>query len=87
MGAAHGIYPWGSALVRRSLDEKTFWVVVDFFLGWSGEGKRTRQGKYCSVVFAGDTRVQTLRVQDLDQVSFECTGDEKQEQRELRRED
>ena len=28
-----------------------------------------------------------LRVQDLDQVSFECTGDEKQGQRELRRED
>jgi len=28
-----------------------------------------------------------IRVQDLDQVSFECTGDEKRKQRELRRED
>jgi hypothetical protein len=34
-------------------------VVVDFFLGGTGEGKRTRQGKYCRVVFGGDTRVQT----------------------------
>ena len=33
------------------------------------------------------TKIQSLRVQDLDQVSFECTGDEKQGQRELRRED
>jgi hypothetical protein len=59
MGTAHGIYPWGSVLVRRSLDEETFWVVVDFFLGGQGEGKRTRQGKYCRVVFARDVRVQT----------------------------
>ena len=59
MGADHGIYPWDSELVRRSLDEKAFWVVVDFLLGWTGEGKRTHQGKYYRVVFAGDTRVQT----------------------------
>ena len=32
---------------------------MDFFLGGAGEGKRTRQGKYCTVVFAGDARVQT----------------------------
>ena len=45
--------------MRRSLDEESFWVVVDFFLGGVGEGKRTRQGKYCRVVFTGDARVQT----------------------------
>ena len=33
------------------------------------------------------TTIMSLRVQDLDKVSFECTGDEKQGQRELRRED
>ncbi len=38
---------------------RRFGWVVDFFLGWTGEGKRTRQGKYCRVVFAGDARVQT----------------------------
>ncbi len=38
---------------------RRFGWVVDFFLGGEGEGKRTRQGKYCRVVFAGDARVQT----------------------------
>ena len=28
-----------------------------FFLGGVGEGKKTRQGKYCRVVFVGDARV------------------------------
>ncbi len=32
---------------------------VDFVLGGQGKGKRTRQGKYYRVVFAGDSRVQT----------------------------
>ena len=32
---------------------------MDFFLGGTGEGKRTRQGKYCRFVFAGDTWVET----------------------------
>ena len=36
-----------------------FGEVVDFFLGGTGEGKRTRQDKYYRVVFAGDVRVQT----------------------------
>ena len=45
--------------MRRSLDEEAFWVVVDFFLGGTGEGKRTRQDKYYRVVFGGDVRVQT----------------------------
>jgi hypothetical protein len=60
MGAAHGIYPWDITLVRRSLNGETFlgrlWMV---FLGGVGEGKRTHEGKYCRVVFVGDTRVQT----------------------------
>ena len=45
--------------MRRSLDGETFWVGCGFFLGGVGVGKRTRQGKYCRVVFAGDARVQT----------------------------
>ena len=61
MEVAHGIYPWVIALVRRSLDGHPFlgrlWMV---FLGGVGEGKGTRQGKYYRVVFAGDTRVQTV---------------------------
>ena len=59
MRVAHGIYPWGNTLVRRSLDGESFlgrlWMV---FLGGVGEGKGTRQGKYYRVVFAGDVRVQ-----------------------------
>ena len=55
MGSAHGIYPWDSTLVRRSLDGETYWVCCGcFFLGGTGEGTRTHQGKYCRVVFTGD---------------------------------
>ena len=58
MGTVHGIYPWDSALVRRSLDGEAFWVGCGwFFLGGTGEEKKTRQGKYYRVVFAGDARV------------------------------
>ncbi len=37
---------------------RRFGWVVDFFLGGTGEGKRTRQDKYYRVVFGGDVRVQ-----------------------------
>ena len=45
MGAAHGIYPWVSALVRRSLDEEAFWVVCGFFPLGGGGGEEDSPGQ------------------------------------------
>jgi hypothetical protein len=50
-----------------------------------GYKKNEIQGEKDRVLL--DSKQEVLRVQDLDQVSFEYTGDEKQEHRESRRED
>jgi hypothetical protein len=76
--SAHGIYPWDSALLRRSLDGEAFWVGCGcFFLGGAGEGKKTHQGKYCRVVFTGDVRVEQSHflcyILYIEQWRFRCS--------------
>ena len=49
---------------------------MDLFLGGVGKGKRTRQGKDCRALFAGDARVQTAPlfvILYVEQWRFRCT--------------
>ncbi len=45
MGDTHEIYPWGNALVRRSLDGEEFWVGCGFFSWGGGGGEEDSSGQ------------------------------------------